>query len=457
MTKKKEFLLTILGTVCVTEKKEQRDSLGTALTAGRVKHVCFGRKPMKSTMLHMKSISAVSIATFTVGASVFLPPLTSSALAGICFLPDCNLGLPEFDDVNSDSSWCEDNGYHFNCPEGTAPDYSQTCSRDESYTKCSEEQYCKNKGYSKSPQACYDLGPTWYPHLQCPNGLDWYKECRQDTAQACKDNGYVNNCSRPDKTELCEWDASYAKCCNDTPSKNCPENSKVSGCESGAIVGKDSCGYDCRQCCQTSCPAGYAYTDAQTSGGTTGYIKDGNDYCDHCTKGKLYKRKENPCDGYSTCSAYGGVDNGNYCYTGSTKKYSQCLDGCQNGYIEWCSAPVTNCSTLGYLQSSSACSGKPAIACPFDKTKWYCEEMGSSSGNDSVATSGYCCGYSGCSANESWCQNNYSKNCYRVCRENYGWPDCGDMQASCRAQGSIPRFQYCLDAANLNYANFSCE
>ncbi|MBQ8630593.1 MAG: hypothetical protein IJ479_02615 [Alphaproteobacteria bacterium] len=415
---------------------------------------------MKSTMLHMKSVSAVSIATFTAGLSVFLP---SSVLAGICFLPDCELGIPNFDDVNSDSSWCEDNGYYFRCPDGMAPDYSQTCSRDESYTKCTAEQYCKNKGYTKSSQSCYDLGPVWYPHQQCPNGLDWYKECRQDTAQACKDNGYVNNCSRPDKTELCKWNPSYAKCCNDTPSKNCPANSKVTGCESGAIVGKDSCGYDCRQCCQTTCSSGYNYTDAQTSGGTTGYIKDGTDYCDHCTRGKLYKRKKNPCTGYSTCSSYGGVDNGDYCYTGSTKKYSQCRDGCQNGYIEWCSAPVTNCATLGYSQTSSACSGKPSIACPFDKTKWYCEETDSDSNEPTPPIGKACCGYTNyCGYNngtshssDSRCQSSWGMSCYNKCMSIHD-NSCNDWFANCRASGHTLVFQGCVTEI-IGGTSFTCE
>lgn len=318
-------------------------------------------------MLHMKLKNAVCTAALL----AFLPSsflFVSPAQAGVCFLPDCALEPVLAECI--DCEWCEDRGYHFDCPDGTAPDYSQTCSRDESYTKCTEEQYCKNKGYTKSPQACYDLGPTWYPKDKCPNGLEWYKSCIENRPQACKDNGYVNNCSRPDKTEMCEWDSSYAKCCNASESDGCPADSKVEGCEDGEVVGKDSCGYECHQCCVQSCPAGYAYTNAQTSGGTTGYIKDGTDYCNHCTRGKLYKRKENPCNGYDVCSAYGGVDNGDYCYSGSLKKYSKCLTECQAGTMEWCVTPVTNCATLGYRQNVS-CSGA-SFACPFDSTYRYC-------------------------------------------------------------------------------------
>ncbi|MDY4841605.1 MAG: hypothetical protein SO314_04500, partial [Alphaproteobacteria bacterium] len=240
-------------------------------------------------------------------------PAKSSGIqvAGICFLPDCNLYLLELDDINSDTKWCENNGYYFNCPDGTAADYSQTCYRDETYTKCTAEQWCKNKGYDKTFDYCRGLGDTWYADedKKCPNGQPLYQECKEDFPRACEDDGKYNSCAvgRPSKndSEICEWDSNYAECCTDTPSYDCPENSKVEGCEGGTVVGKDSCGYDCYQCCTTSCPSGYAYTDAQTSGGTTGYIKDGEDYCNHCTRGKLYKRKQNPCSGYSTCSTYG--------------------------------------------------------------------------------------------------------------------------------------------------------
>ena len=66
---------------------------------------------------------------------------------------------------------------------------------------------------------------------------------------------------RPSKNddEICEWNNNYSECCTDEPSYNCPENSKVEGCEDGVIVGEDSCGYECHQCCTDSCPAGYAY------------------------------------------------------------------------------------------------------------------------------------------------------------------------------------------------------
>ena len=413
-----------------------------------------------NTMLHMKLNTAVSVFSIAAAFSVLLPP--SNAYGGVCFLPDCNLDGTSFDDVNSDSSWCIDNGYYFTCPEGTAPDYSQTCPRDESYTKCSSEQWCIDNGYTKTAQSCYDLGPTWFPQNLCPKGFDLYKSCVEDTAQACEDKGYVNNCSRPDKTEICEWDSSFAKCCNDTESNGCPENSKVSGCEDGTIVGQDTCGYDCHQCCQTSCPAGYAYTDEETSGGTSGYIKDGDDYCLHCTRGKLYKRKENPCTGYDLCSTYGGVDNGDYCYTGNTKKYSECLTECRPGYIEWCDTPVTDCEKLGYTQTAAECANVPAVACPFNGDKWYCKDY------SNVPTSGYCCGYfdgcgftGGTSNNviEASCQSHYGMGCYDKCK-TYGYPDCNAMRNSCQASGGTPTLQDCAASDHIvpmGTATYTCD
>ncbi len=436
-------------------------------------------------MLHMKLNSAVCFAALL----AFLPAsacmFVSPAQAGVCFLPDCDLtGTPPV--ICIDCKWCEDRGYYFNCPDGTAPDYSQTCSRDETYTKCTKDQYCKNKGYTKSAQSCYDLGPTWYPKDKCPNGSDLYKSCIENRQQACTDNGYVNNCPRPNKNELCPWDSSYAKCCNTSESAGCPTNSKVTGCESGAIAGKDSCGYDCRQCCVQSCPAGYAYTDEQTSGGTTGYIKDGADYCNHCTKGKLYKRKENPCTGYDVCSAYGGVDNGDYCYTESLKKYSKCLTECRTGLVEWCDTPVTDCATLGYKYEKSACSGQMTAVCPFNTEKAFCENPCSYTITTSTCSSqckspaGKSCTrggvtyYEGCNnfwcdsgeicssghcqiPTSGWCCYDFGSYCgdYEYCRTRTTLPDCSSMISSCESSRGNPLFKGC--AISPPAARYECQ
>ena len=421
-------------------------------------------------MLHMKLRNAVCTAALL----AFLPSsflFVSPAQAGVCFLPDCPEYVHKYDNVNSDTKWCEDNGYYFTCPDGTAADYAQPCSRDETYTKCTEEQWCKNKGYDKTFEYCQSQGPTWYPDedKKCPNGQDLYQECKEDSGRACEEDNKFMTCTvgRPSKndSEFCEWNSNYAECCTDTPSLNCPADSQVEGCEDGEVVGKDSCGYECRQCCVQTCPTGYDYTDEQTSGGEGGYIKDGDDYCNHCTRGKLYKRKENPCTGYDVCSAYGGVDNGDYCYSGSLKKYSECLTECRPGYVEWCDTPVTDCATLGYTKTAAECSGLSATACPFNKDKWFCEKKDYSG----IPTSGFCCGYTNycgysggtSSSDDSHCQSIHGKTCYELCKSS-GLPDCNDMQASCRAQGGTLSFQDCSyygtnSYVGIVYATFSCD
>ena len=169
----------------------------------------------------------------------------------------------------------------------------------------------------------------------------------------------------------------------------------------------------------------------------------------------------------------------------------------------WAACTTTpNCESLGYQYCASECPNG-SVVCPFDSNKHFCfnpvaftvtaetckaecknigtksctkngttyyESCGAStckseqicsSGTckNPVATSGWCCGYSGCSMDEDWCQRNYSKNCYRVCTEDYGYPDCTDMQASCRASGGTPRFQRCPYVANgIDYvAEFGCQ
>ncbi|MBQ8630903.1 MAG: hypothetical protein IJ479_04200 [Alphaproteobacteria bacterium] len=451
---------------------------------------------MKNTnrsMLHMKLNSAVAAAALL----AFLPAsfmIVSPARAGVCFLPDCDLsGTPPVSCIDCD--WCENNGYYFNCPDGTAADYSQTCSRDETYTKCSEEQWCKNKGYDKTFDYCQSQGPTWYPDedKKCPNGQELYKECKEDTGRACEEDDKFMTCTvgRPSKndSEICEWNNNYSECCTDTPSLNCPADSKVEGCEDGEVVGKDSCGYECHQCCVQSCPAGYAYTDEQTSGGTTGYIKDGADYCNHCTKGKLYKRKENPCTGYDVCSAYGGVDNGDYCYTGSLKKYSKCLTECRPGLIEWCDTPTTDCATLGYNSDKSACDGQLTAVCPFNTEKAFCENpctytvTAATCSSQCKYTSGSSCVrngttyYSGCGSSKcssgqkcengtcvtsvpksGWCcDETGSCGDYSYCKSNYYYPDCSDMRSSCQASGGT-LYSHGCGIYNIYYArNYDCD
>ena len=172
--------------------------------------------------------------------------------------------------------------------------------------------------------------------------------------------------------------------------------------------------------------------------------------------------------------------------------------------------PTKDCATLGYKYTAAQCNGK-GVACTFDTTRYNCANLctytitadtcssqclnvgtksctrggvtyyescgtsmcssGKSCYNGTcytpVAKSGYCCGYfNGCgfsggtsSSNASNCQSYYGRSCYNQCKI-YGYPDCNDMQASCRASGGTPVFQYCdygdLYGTSLG-AYFGCE
>ena len=165
--------------------------------------------------------------------------------------------------------------------------------------------------------------------------------------------------------------------------------------------------------------------------------------------------------------------------------------------------PTQDCASLGYKYTAAQCPDG-AIACPFDTSKFFCMEpqtcnytytaescaanclnVGSSScvrngttyyascgsskcSSDQTCengtckspapTSGYCCGYSDCVTNEDWCQSFLGKSCYRDCIEDDGYPDCSDLQASCRASGGFPFFYGCVgNDAQYTIAQFECR
>ena len=169
--------------------------------------------------------------------------------------------------------------------------------------------------------------------------------------------------------------------------------------------------------------------------------------------------------------------------------------------------PTQDCASLGYKYTAAQCPDG-AIACPFDTSKFFCMEpqtcdytytaescaancqnVGSSScvrngttyyascGSSkcssgqtcengtcysNVAKGGWCCGYDGCGyidSNDSYCLRNYGRTCYQQCK-SYGYPDCGELQASCRASGGTSVFLNCTNDDNpygYNLAYFACE
>ena len=161
-----------------------------------------------NTMLHMKLNSAVSVLAVAAAFAVFLPP--SNALAGVCFLPDCqDDGVVQGDinmNINVDTEFCESKGFTYYA-SGECPQYQAkvgTCSRDDHYLKCDAVTWCKNNGYNT--QTC---SLPSFVNDQCPNGKPYYKGCKEDRPRACRESGYVNSCS-PGRlyatSNRCPWD-----------------------------------------------------------------------------------------------------------------------------------------------------------------------------------------------------------------------------------------------------------
>ena len=255
-------------------------------------------------------------------------------LAAVCFITDT--GACSGNSFNSGAN-TEDGGH--GAPGGSGgngdddkdPDYelnnSERCKK-EGYTlkTCSSVQDAVNRcPYDSSFfEKCVcrsDLKTCTKPQYGVGESCGGkYASCETDNPRACKEDGYTNTCvtgQKLRKDKRCQYDNSFGICCTES----CAANTSLT-C-TGADAGDDGCGYTCKQCCVTSCPSGYDYTESQLTGANgTGWVKDGTDYCDHCTKGRLYKRKAATCPSTSnkTCGC-GGADQ---CKSGNSTYYSSC-------------------------------------------------------------------------------------------------------------------------------------
>lgn len=166
-----------------------------------------------------------------------------------------------------------------------------------------------------------------------------------DPGDQCKNGGFTNTCPAGQKLKKdprCEWDKGYGICCKET----CPTNAAAS-C-TGDEVGSDGCGYTCKKCCVPTCPSGFDYTESQLTGSSgSGWVKDGNDFCDHCTRGRLYKRKAATCSSsYKSC----GCGGDNACKAGNNTYYQTC-DCCSS-----CTGSTSNRGMKYYNSCYNSCT-----------------------------------------------------------------------------------------------------
>ena len=189
-----------------------------------------------------------------------------------------------------------------------------------------------------------------------------------------------------------------------------------------------------------------------------------------------------------------------------------CYTALTSGYAIAACTQTPDCETMGYIYTADECPNG-GVKCPFDISKYFCfdpqtcdytytaeacaancQNLGASScvrngvtyyqscGSSkcssgqtcsngtcvsSAPTSGFCCGYTNycgfsggtSSSYDNDCRDDYGMSCYNRCKSNFGFPDCTDMQASCRASGGTLVFQNCIDEGiHVNgAARFVCQ
>ena len=120
-------------------------------------------------------------------------------------------------------------------------------------------------------------------------------------------------------------------------------------CETGKVGDTgDVCPYNSsyKKCICNPCN-GYDYTASEAT--EQGYTM--GESCNSCGTLK-YKRTANVCEGYLECDA-GGATGADVCYSGSVKKFSECLD---------------ECASQGYIYTKDDCTGDYVV----DTSTGYC-------------------------------------------------------------------------------------
>lgn len=293
-----------------------------------------------------------------------------SAIASVCFLPDCNM---EFEqpkmNQNRDALLCKQEGFTYQvgtkCPSNTKR--SECSVSPDHYFSCNAEAWCKENGYQTKGESC--VKPE-YPKDKCPS-FELYKSCATDIKRACQElnPNFTNNCPSGwmvDGNQTCKYDYTYGICCNicadyTTTNPTAPTGYKINGscnscngtkyklaalaCPSGYSTATISCsaGYDfsyngysgsskCGKCTAKSCPSGYSTSVASCANGykfqTNGY--SGSSVCGKCIS--------------ATCSDggyYSNIPNGMTC-TSVTYGTNNCYN---------------NCKTIDWGQAEQACYG----------------------------------------------------------------------------------------------------
>ena len=333
---------------------------------------------------------------------------------------------------------------------------------------------------------CISLGYK-YTLSDCPNGG---VKCPFDTSK------YF--CFTPESACTYTFTADYCSSqCKNAGTTSCKKN----GTTYYASCGSSKCSYgqNCNNgTCVTPAPScTYQYTTQSCASECkyTGYnscVRNGTTYYQSC--GTSYCLGNEVCE-YGICKT--PIVNCTYQYTeDNCRKQCKSIDSnskycLRNGIIYYETCGASKCSSgqtcengtcnfqciYQYTASDCAnlCKNIGSKSCIRNGTTYYesCGSSKCSSGqtcengtcHSPAPKEGYCCGASECGyrggtlhSYDSSCRSNYGMSCYDYCMQRFG-VTCNNMQASCRAQGRTPRFQYCSYGASAGYyyADFTCE
>ena len=247
-------------------------------------------------------------------------------------------------------------------------------------------EQCKGEGYKYDSSSC----PNGNPADVCPYNSSYFKECCEksysytsencsllDTTSSCG-NKYkcdctpesypvtINSCAAPQipatgsgKSCTVNGQVRYTECV-------CPESYEET-CSGTNVQGK---GMGCSKNGSTkfvSCECKSGYTQTCSSKGNS--PKNTSDFCE--LNGIKYYKECDVCP--FNCSVTEKKTGVKYEHEVCSDKY--CAIGCNEdeGYINYCAKPETDCVKLGYTKSVSQCP-YGYLACPYNSMAVFCDD-----------------------------------------------------------------------------------
>lgn len=272
-------------------------------------------------------------------------------------------------------------------------------SADTNYNMDSENQ-CKQEGYSNlscnSAQQVSDLCPynsAFGRSCVCRPDLVTCAAGQTGVGPAC--GGKYASCSCPTNFQYTSSNCTSPRSLSGT---TCGGKYSACSCPTGVSTGSfgckeyypSPCGSVCKVANTNNCHNRVAVTALY---GCMSYFADCPSKCeraypDNC-RNRTAATATHGCQTYwADCSskcqtAYGDncrnqtavtVPTNGRCSTYFSDCSSKCSDWtCNAGFTNWCTAPITDCNTLGYSKSAYQCLNG-YIKCPFDAGKVYCKD-----------------------------------------------------------------------------------